>query len=76
LIDFPYQQQQGLFASGFYTSVLTPAIAGTTDDAVAAEANAPEGIAEPEPAPDRSAREFTAAEEPQSNHNAGNSKPR
>ena len=77
LIDFPYQQQQGLFASGFYTSVLAPAIAGTTDDAAAPDAAIPELTTEPEPPPaEMPARDFTPTETPHPNHNAGNSKPR
>src|SRR5580658_7173876 len=44
LINFPYQQQQGLFAIGFYTSVLpmAPLRAGRAELADAAEAHVPE----------------------------------
>jgi hypothetical protein len=44
LINFPYQQQQGLFAIGFYTSVLpmAPLRAGRAELADAAEAQVPE----------------------------------
>jgi hypothetical protein len=39
LINFPYQQQQGLFAVGFYQSVLpvAPARASVVDEGVAVE---------------------------------------
>lgn len=76
LIDFPYQQEQGLFASGFYTGVLAPAVVAATEETDASDAAAPELSAEPEPTPEMPARDFTNADIPQPNHNAGNSKPR
>jgi hypothetical protein len=77
LIDFPYQQEQGLFASGFYTSVLTPAITGLNDAATPASGTAPELTSEPDVAPpEMPARDFTHADAPHPNHNAGNAKPR
>ena len=75
LIDFPYQQEHGLFASGFYTGVLTPAIVGA-DQSGASDSTAPEPGDEPEPAPELPARDFTSAEAPHANHDSGNSKPR
>ncbi len=44
LINFPYQQQQGLFAVGYYTSVL-PVAGGPSEEPAATDANA--GIAAP-----------------------------
>ena len=70
LIDFPYQQEQGLFASGFYTGVLTPT--GATESATPDAAAAPES---PNP-PDMPARDFHDVDTPEPNLNAGNSKPR
>jgi hypothetical protein len=75
LIDFPYQQEQGLFASGFYTSVLTPAVAGMSEPAPAPDA-APDVAPEPPTPAEMPARDFTAVDAAQPNHNAGNSKPR
>lgn len=71
LIDFPYQQEQGLFASGFYTAVLAPSAAGMNDEA-------PHEIAVPEPeqAPHMPDRDFTTPEAAHPNHNSGNNKPR
>src|SRR3954453_7205963 len=52
LINFPYQQQQGLFAVGFYTSVLavaptrTPAAGGAEAEPGAGEPEAEEQIAD------------------------------
>ena len=75
LIDYPYQQEQGLFASGFYTSVLTPAVAGANEPGAAPDA-APELTTEPDVAPPMPARDFAPIDAPHPNHNAGNSKPR
>ena len=44
LINFPYQQQQGLFAVGFYNSVL-PVAPSRTDTAAASAAPAEENVA-------------------------------
>lgn len=41
LINFPYQQQQGLFAVGYYSGVLPGGSARTPNDRVAEEAESP-----------------------------------
>ena len=73
LIDFPYQQEQGLFASGFYTAVLAAATAGTNEGTAPA---APTLEAELPP-PHTPARDFASPEAAHPNHNSGNNaKPR
>lgn len=54
LINFPYQQQQGLFASGFYASLLPVAPDGeSTGDATADDVSPPDAPAQPD-APEES----------------------
>lgn len=63
LINFPYQQQQGLFAVGFYNGVLPVAPARPQPDAAAVLE--PEGAAEAEAAADESVEGIApAASEP------------
>ena len=72
---FPWQvaQEQGLFASGFYTAVLAPATAGTNEGTAPA---APTLEAE-QPPPHTPARDFASPEAAHPNHNSGNNaKPR
>ncbi len=64
LINFPYQQQQGLFAIGFYSSVL-PAMPARTDAAPGAEAEQLETAGEE--AADAGGGQTESAAEDQSN---------
>lgn len=74
LINFPYQQQQGLFAVGFYNNVLPVAPArgqGESADAAAIapaveqdQQRAPEQVSEGPPAEEPSVPETQPAEEP------------
>src|ERR1700683_5126959 len=63
LINFPYQQQQGLFAVGFYTSFLrTGPTHGSNTAAPAAQDEIPQSAPPPAPAP--VSRSFNAASQP------------
>src|SRR3954466_3320793 len=61
LINFPYQQQQGFFAVGFYTSVMPVAALRVTapEETPALETTVP-----PTTPPEQAATETTAASEP------------